>query len=398
MDKSYFGFVNNQCKVEKEEVLDRTHGEICPRLLIKKLPEETVRMSYVVGEGLRCENNTTSKNNILGEFLGLTNGSFSDLKIFMEKYGFLFPLPNEDDYVVVEHQQIFLIARRLQALMILLNYQDLDGVAEDSDVSICSKLLNAIIDIAFLTTFSLRITDREVVEPYAYPILRTIEGFASFHEITSTRTIEINGLHTPVFEIADHVVDEGNSTIPYETYNKWIDSDQRSNWAKNVMRIFVSNYKLQQNHNDQLFIDLLFHLTLDLHVNDPDEFESYDDLESVLEDWISQEDTKLRVKTIKNLSRYFIKTELDHALEGIRAEYNETKLAPDWKLPSLYSAIYFSLFYMDSREVMYRKCANPYCQQFFEVYKTNSRKKYCCTACSNATTQRRYKKRARINK
>ena len=95
------------------------------------------------------------------------------------------------------------------------------------------------------------------------------------------------------------------------------------------------------------------------------------------------------------ISKYLIERELNYHLAEIRPVYNVETMQPNWKLPSLLSAMYLSLFYLDSRQGSYRACQNMNCGQFFLVSKTNSIKKYCCTDCTNAVSQRKYRKKNR---
>lgn len=104
----------------------------------------------------------------------------------------------------------------------------------------------------------------------------------------------------------------------------------------------------------------------------------------------SQEYVALTEGLIK-ISKFLIDRELNYHLSEIRPVYNVDTMQPNWNLPSLFSALYLSLFYLDSRQAAYRACQNINCGQFFLVSKTNSIKKYCCVYCTNAVSQRRYR-------
>lgn len=96
------------------------------------------------------------------------------------------------------------------------------------------------------------------------------------------------------------------------------------------------------------------------------------------------------------VSKMTIREEFERMLEDIHFTYNTETMAPDWKLPSLISALYFSIYYKNSKNIIYRVCQNDYCKQYFEVSSTNSTKRHCSDNCrdsKNARTMRQRKKR-----
>ena len=83
------------------------------------------------------------------------------------------------------------------------------------------------------------------------------------------------------------------------------------------------------------------------------------------------------------LARKVCKTELDWGMKNIHPIYDIEEKRPDWKIPDLYSALYFAHFYCDSQYYIRRKCQSPSCDKYFLVRRTNAKKKYCDTCKGN---------------
>jgi hypothetical protein len=103
-------------------------------------------------------------------------------------------------------------------------------------------------------------------------------------------------------------------------------------------------------------------------------------------------DQKLKAALV-DVAKLVIKDEINYAVSRIKPDYDESTLSGKWLIPDLYSALYFSVFYMNSNAEIYRKCENPSCGKYFLVKTTNQRKKYCSQSCANAANQRVYRKR-----
>ena len=101
-------------------------------------------------------------------------------------------------------------------------------------------------------------------------------------------------------------------------------------------------------------------------------------------------DENLKKATLQ-VAKYIIKEELDYNLSAITPSYDIRQMAPAWRIPDLFSGLYFSLFYMNSSQELFRLCANPSCRKPFRVETTRRNKKYCCDACRNAVGQRNYR-------
>lgn len=139
-------------------------------------------------------------------------------------------------------------------------------------------------------------------------------------------------------------------------------------------------------------IDFLFHLQHDFA-----QLETCDMVNGLT--FITQTDLSLLCENMKStiieLAHFVLGEEINANLNGIHPKYNPHTMAPSWKVDSLLSAIYFSIFYIKPDLELYRQCANPHCKKYFLVKTTSRRTRYCCTDCCNRVTQDRYRKKKR---
>lgn len=82
---------------------------------------------------------------------------------------------------------------------------------------------------------------------------------------------------------------------------------------------------------------------------------------------------------IIEFAKYIIKHEIDNNIADIKPVYNQKLMRPDWHVGSLLSAIYFSLFFVDSDTETLRRCSR--CGRYFVVNRSNSVKIYCDEYC-----------------
>jgi hypothetical protein len=99
---------------------------------------------------------------------------------------------------------------------------------------------------------------------------------------------------------------------------------------------------------------------------------------------------------IYDFAKYIIKHEIDSNIAKIHPVYNEDKMCPDWNVDSLLSAMYFSLFYLDSKNEMMRRC--EHCGRYFVVKRSTSTKIYCDSYCRNNAQQAKHRIRLKTNR
>ena len=163
---------------------------------------------------------------------------------------------------------------------------------------------------------------------------------------------------------------------------------------KAIVYLYRNGTNLSKNR--RYVIDFLFHFMRSVGVVGSVSFEHgieyYSDVPQ-----IALLDEKMKDSAVI-VAKIILNEEMNHNLSGISPRYSVQKMGPTWRVPNLISALYFSVFYLRPGAEVYRKCANPACNNRFVVKTTNGRKKYCCANCRNATAQRNHRKKVKSNK
>ncbi len=156
------------------------------------------------------------------------------------------------------------------------------------------------------------------------------------------------------------------------------------------MKKIVHSYLADQDAPAELrkIIELLFHVVYDIGnfyevTIDEIKFNTH----SIK--WENYDD-KLKAATI-DVAKIVLGEEINDNVKGVAPEYDISIMEPRWKVDSLMSALYFSVFYMKPNMQITRQCANPRCNTIFTVPRTSSKRKYCCKACASRDCQNRYR-------
>ena len=394
MDKSRFHFENCACELIQEQRYSEETNSLLPSYLIRINSSNMIRTTYIPGEGLQVveAKENTSKNNILGEFLALKKDELSSYKEFFSKYGFLFPAEMRDSYESIDIKKIDDLKNRLYAFVLLVNNQYFDQYATVKNQRNFKELLDASLFLLLTSAPKIMVGTEVVFEVEENMLIKCLGGVTSYSEQPKDYIEESDGHRSPIFRVNDSILGEEHVALPSNGYLEYVSEDNPvPQWCKNVYRIYINKESFTDKQDVGFAVDFLFNFINRYTPFECDEnypiAEFTDDVyEQINEDEVMQ-------NALVKLSKLIIKNEFERNLKEVTPVYNVETMSPDWKLPSLFSALYFSLFYMDANESMYRRCANTNCGQYFEVPKTNRRKKYCCAACGNATNQRRYKSR-----
>lgn len=386
---THFTFDNNKCICEIEKVADNRTNSLIENLAIKKVDNKTIPMAYFYGEGLKISNlDSKAKNNILGEFLGIKKDDLHSYKSFFEKYGFLFNLTNTN-YNRVSINKIEDLKKNLLAFVFLLNNQ-LDSYLYYKDKNV-QELLDSVFYLLFKNESKLEIDAKEIFTIRKNKIIEIIEN-SSFHNETSHNKKQktVNGQIIEYFEIKDSLLSSGVNEIDVEEFDHLLNGNSPQ-WFINLCRVYKNKKQLIKNSKYHLVIDFLFHFTSEYCMFSKSDISLYgtfpDELYTEL-----KKDSKL-LKALIKISKLILEDEFKNNLANVTPTFNVYDMMPDWQLPSLYSALYFSLFYMNNKEDGLRQCANVSCGQYFQVSKTNSIKKYCSILCTNSVSQRRYQRK-----
>lgn len=383
---AHFTFDNSSCVCEIEKMLNDKSFEMENQLAITCVETPKIKMAYVFGDGLKVvgDRANTQKNNVLGEFLGIKKEDLQSYKSFFEKYGFLFNI-TKSSIARFKTRDIEYLQSSLQAFVLLLNNQKRHSINVQELLDACLFLLTREDKEIKIGNNSLSIKSLSFYQD----ILRTpYQQEDTFNKTTQ----EIGGQLLEVRLVYDYVMNQ-EIPIELESYRE-MKSDDHYIGCRGILNAYFNKENIfHDNEFAWLLEDFLFQFITryavfhasDVRLDGTFEEELYNDFSS----------DEPMMKALMEISQKLLIHEFDIMLSDVKPTYNVEELKPDWKLPSLHSAMYFSLFYLDEKNYDLRRCANPNCNQYFQVSKTNSRKKYCCIECTNATGQRAYQGRKR---
>lgn len=392
--KSAFIFESYKCFTDCNEVVDLNTGNKVKSIVIRNDILKSFRAAYLYGEGLKeiKKGKYNDKNNILGEFLGIKKNDINSVMSFFNKYGFLFDLSGYDKYVNVNIEDIMYLKDNLEALVNLLN-------AQCSNEINYKKLLDSVLFLLLREDREIRINDRTIYKANNNVFLSNIKNATKTNLMNGNNIVHVprsDGGNDIVYRAKDSIAEGGYLDINVYDYDMLLEDEEQSlEFIRQIFKLYVLKDSPVFTTIEGLAIEFLFHfvqqvslinlefISLDMPFQD----ECYTKLES-------KECTPL-AKSLHKISKLLIERELNYHLSEIRPVYNIETMQPNWNLPSLLSAMYLSLFYLDSKQASYRACQNVNCGQSFLVTKTNLIKKYCCVDCTNAVSQRKYRHKKR---
>lgn len=363
------------------------------RLQIKAI-EGTYKYAYAPIDGLVMIDSKTGsvieRNKVIEDFLNIDLYKVDKIKEFIDTYGFIIPLPNDDKYRIFDHNEISHLMNRFKVLVKLMSAIEEECLDYDNILKLTAYLL-------FATPRKLALAEND-------------EGLCSCVHAFTHFWYNIDKLP----ELTGHLVNSYTND-PYDDYypvpdsftkqeeqlgfiDYHVDAEDIDFYSASSPRIFKA--KMTKLYRDafvenmdvraRYVIDYLYHLIkIGIKIDD------------VLEDGIISTNINLINNnkfddTFKSqlifIAKNTIKEEFDFELYGIHPTYNVETMSPNWEIPNLFTALYFALFYTRPDYEVYRKCANPNCGRLFKVKTTNSRKQYHDTSCQNAAAQMRHRK------
>lgn len=363
--ENLFIFTNYSCSCFEDTVHQSPNESPIYTYKIYSDTSKPIKLAYAAKRGLVriAKNGTIECENLLGIFIGLANAKRNKIEKFFAENGFIFPLP-ADEFEAIPYEKIMLLINRLKITVELLS--ELGKIHTDY-----FKLLELICNLIFYQPFSFQTKNMEsAYTSCLHSFLDLLEKGNNMTESIQRRN-EISR-EEEVFEIEDCT-----QTTPYEfsieEYNTI--KDKYSSYPpdyQSIVTLFV-NYNVKQE--ERCAIDVLFHY-----------FHDYQSGNAVGE--LSDK----MIENIRKFAKMVIGEEINHNLKGITPMYKIETMEPSWRVDSLLSAMYLSLFYLKPDMQLYRPCANPRCNNYFLVKTTSSRNKYCCRKCADNVTQTRYRK------
>ena len=374
-----------------EKKTDIINNEIQEQLIVKNSDEKlSFFLNSEQGLSLDTGRKILKKNNVVGEFIKLEDYDLTALKNFIEKYGYFFKLSSSEQYKNVELKDIYRLKNRFKSLIHLLYALHNEELRDYKDV------LNAI----YLLLFTFQISNERKAKQFN--IINLLFHFPKYEEFTSSydRVIvktNADGFESSFYRIDDFAMEDEVFEIAIQDYHDFIaDSNNHHSLSRTLLKAFKNKHLIKQKE-DRMIIDFLFHMWVDFEVIYVKDMLFEDILNAqVYEDFNNKASKKMKQLSL-NIAKYLISKELNSALSGLVPSYDFEKLRPCWKIPNLYTALYFTIFNLDSSSSIIRKCDNVNCGEYFIVSKSNKKKRFCCEHCAKAVSQRNYSAKKKKN-
>lgn len=388
-EEALFTFENNPVNIQLD-VKNEFVG--CPPkyiLKIAELEQEKKIFAYEYGNGLNLINTSTSekfKKNVLGHFVSLDGRNKEQLCLFFNKYGYLFRV-SKNKYHDVDVEIINKIHKRITALLDLINFLN-----EDVDVVNYRRIFELSLYLLFEDRWSLSINldDNTTIEYCSCNYHDILDSLNSAYDL-STKKRDSELLNKKTITISDLMYD---NTVEFngEIYRNIINGyTTEPGFDDEIFRELMMIYANDKSTNIELrkILHTMFNFYYKIGIPKNiyhDKVEYFKPFQTKNFDEFNFSDG------IIDFGNYIVKKEIDHHIKDIRACYDIYNYRPQWHLNCLLDALYFSIFYLDSKREMYKQC--PYCKNYFIVRRSNVTKKYCSKSCSNKAAQAAH--RARI--
>ena len=381
---NFFEYENCACVCQKETVYSVPGQPPSYNLKLCSVPEQPLRFSYAAQKGLNLSGNAGGiiSENILGQLLALPSDDIDSVIQFFEKYGFLFPINNEE-YESVDGYALLEIVNRIKATVMLMS-----AIAGKRDYN---KM--------FIYTTYLLYTD-----PVELKLSATSYSSAKNHQFTDLiRTYNIMPNYSNDQEFFEHECISVWDSISKEYQKVYIDELAGIEMGDGISGLsgsrdwhFVNLFALYTNYKVN---DELLRATIDFYYNFQKRVGVIKNVETnriTFHSTPKKENFTDELKgALLKIAKATISEEINANLRNICPQLDVGVFAPSWKLNSLHEALYFSIFYMKPGIELYKECENPNCkhQKYFLINATVTNKKYCCPACGNAAAQRRSRQR-----
>lgn len=371
--------------------VDTTHdenGHEQHTLRIQEKGDCLLKFAYMPREGLvRVDDVTGSvlSKNILGELISIKDGDRNKLIKFFSDYGF-FVSVSGDALETYKFEEIFAVQKRIKETLHLMSLLQEPYVQYKKMLSIITWLI-----------FSDRVSLHSVSDGGA--VLETcVHGYIDEMKKGNRADYSYEGYDpysNQTITVEDSIL-KGTQNVSISEFENASFITEAGNNQDIVLSSYNASflYLFHQGCPSEIrkVIDYYYHVTKE--IGDVISFDDKGDAVFNCPDgeFNSRFNKQLREATLE-VAKIIIKEELDYAINAIYPSYDIETMSAAWKIPDLYSALFFSIFYMKPELEIYRKCENSNCECYFLVSTTNSRRKYCSDECSNAMQQRNYRKR-----
>jgi hypothetical protein len=378
--ESLFIYENYGCY----SAIDNIHissTEIKNVIKVESLSSKPIKFAFQPKVGLvrvDIKNGAVQEENILSSLISLDQNKIDNYKKFFERNGFLFPI-DSDKFEEIDDEML------IRLITIMKSTVQLISQISEVDRKDYKKMLS-------LTLFLLLANPIEIV--IGEKTYHSCEHNLLHEEFRVSNNLPNNEYFTVdndgMFEVYDSIYDKHKVNI--DLYRHITTDAYIGDFERSIMQSYVNHTKAPKN--ERLLIEVLYHVYFNIgsfsNVT-PDEilFNEAVSTNHPIPNWDAF-DEKLK-KAITEVAKIVITEEINSNMSGVHPEYDSNLMEPRWKVDSLLSALYFSIFYMKPNLEITRLCANPKCNRYFTVSRTSSKKKYCSSECGNRAIQNRYR-------
>lgn len=353
---------------------------------IQSRQDKPLLFAFIAKCGLAriAKNGTSEESNILGSLIALPDKKESDLFGFFQRNGFLFPT-SSSGYESIDSTALYELIYRIKATVELMTAAN--EIRKDY-----KKILHLTLYLMLSEPVSIKMDSLSVPYETCHHSFVDILAKADSMQLSWERHQEEFNKNT--YTVADTIISPSYE-FDINEYNDIISGASLSG-AVSCTPLYKKIAQLYCNYNgspmERKIIDFLFHLNHDIG-----QVLTYD-MQNGLTFKGTANFSNLADSmntSLLEFARFVLGEEINANLGGIHPEYNVQTMAPSWKIDSLLSAAYFSIFYLKPDLELYRPCANPRCGRYFLVRTTSTRTMYCSDECRNRVMQDRYRKRKR---
>lgn len=389
-DGDFFSYESNLCFCGVD-IINISPGVVEQRLKVQAQKDSKVFFAFGGESGLcrTTETGSVRQENLLMEIVSLQDNDINAIIRFFETNGFFFKV-NDTSFESLSLDDIIEVINRLKATVALMNEVESPQINYEKIITLTLYLLlspQIYIELSTLT------------RPYV-----SCKHFLSNEIDKASLLPEIDGqqeaFQKDTYTIRDSVY--GSYELDIEEYNDVVSGNLYANRYPGYLDmrykaiVYLYRNGVNLSKNKRCAIDFLFHFMKNVGVVGGVSYEKG------LNYYCDTPRVEMLDEQLKNsalvVAKIVLNEEINHNLLGISPRYSVQKMGPTWRVPNLLSALYFSIFYLRPGTEIYRKCANPACNNRFIVKTTNGRKKYCCANCRNATAQRNHRKKTKSEK
>lgn len=385
-----------QATTEKFNFIFKSKSADCRLDIISNKPNESsvailkvsnnesnpIKFAYKSGEGLiRIDKNANKKRaiNILGEFLNIPYSSQKQYIDFFNEHGFLYELP-ADRFTNVDISQISNVAKRMQCLLDLINTLNSENISWN-----LKELFDLSLSLIIDDGWRIEVSQNNCKTQSKNFLKNMINSSDIFEKEVVLKQDEIQKGY---FCIQDTMY--GTYQLNAKQYRNIIDgySEEPGFDDYNVKAItFIYANRLNLSIKEREIVDCIFHYFLEIGIpRNPSAGKKAEYYKKINEDDFI--DLKFKEPIIK-FAKFTIKNEIDGMISNIKAVYNDELMEPDWMVDSLLSAMYFSIFFMDSKIEMLKRC--KHCGKLFIVKRSSENRLYCDSYCRNNAQQAKHR-------